>query len=492
MKPAFITPLPIITTRRNVAISSHPRTLRRRRVAIASAQNRDNDDKPDARGVDLFVSDLRQLGTRLKMRPPPDAKQTPEPLRSVLGNNILSLLAQSQGMIERGIERDIAARQQLLRNFYVPGSAVNRFIRLIAANDPNEWRPLQYFEWQRVAAELPPAAARSVQRTQREKMIESVKKTTANVIRASITMSGRAVLALMDATVTGMKRKSKRKRRKRRMMKTAQATVINTGVRSVRRQWNLSGYETRLFFVVAGAIGAKAVIVAAAPLAAVASTAYVVSEASAPRAVPMNSRLLDEVVKRRSSMLKRVDSFLANRRKVGKLLPPSRSNHVAFRSAESTRGNGTVVNTGVNETTTTGSVDVTEVEEERIDSTILETYDLEEMTESLYVVENKDSLKVKGGVIRNLMENGVERNGSVPIVDTSVKQVGSAAPAVLYTPIVGNVLQGVDAVAYFMETGAARAWRRIEMAFGMERRAGTEEWEVLSVFRWQRENERTS
>lgn len=474
--PTFITALPI-TSRRKPQVSIQPQT---RRILVASAQNRDKNDKnankTTAKGINLFISDIRQLGTKLKIKQQQQQQnsntdQFAQPLKSELGNTIISLLARTQGLIERGTERDITARQRFVRNFYVPGSAISRLIRQISSTNSNtstEWRPLQYFEWQRVTAQLSPSATRTTQRTQREKMIESVKKTTTNAIRASIKMSGKAVLAIMDVTVTGIRKRDSRKRtrkkakkprrsRQPRVAKTVQTAMISTGLRRVRREWNLTGYETRLFFVIAGAISAKAMIVAAMPFAAVASTAYVVSEASTPRGVPIKSKLLEVVVKRRSKVVKKVDLFLMNRRNVRKLLPPP---------PRSKR----------------------EEEEIRETQSILDLTKYEETT-AIDTMKTRKMQKREGSMIKRQTEDIIEKNVGECVVDAKAKQIGTVAPAVLYTPVAGKVLQGVDTVAYFMETRAARGWRRIEVTFGMERKVVSNEWQVLSVFRWQRERE---
>ena len=443
LKLTFVTVTPVLTPGQKPSALKQPR--HRLTVASANTENENNaNDASPAKGVNLFVSDLRQIGTKLNIKQRETDTQ-PKRIRSEFGKNVISLVAQTQGYIERGIERDSVAREKLARNLYVPGSAISRIIRQLRPVS-EEWRPLQYFEWQRVTGELSPSAARTVQRTQRDSMIDSVKKTTTNVIRASLAVGGKAILALMDVTVKGMKRNgSRRKRRKQRQQqqRTVQNMVVNSGMRRMRREWSLSGYETRLFFVVAGAIGAKAAIIAATPFAAVASTVAVVSEASKPRGIP--NSLLDQVVERRSKVLKKVNEFLVNRRNVRMLLPSGTSS----------------VEDDIDVKTTTTA-------------------------KKRSAMEKKGGvLKTRGGSIRKQSQAEIE---DVTIVEAQVKQVGEVAPAVLYTPVAGTVLQGVDTVAYFVENGTERWLRRIQVTFGIERKTVNDEWSILSVFRWQRED----
>lgn len=81
--------------------------------------------------------------------------------------------------------------------------------------------------------------------------------------------------------------------------------------------------------------------------------------------------------------------------------------------------------------------------------------------------------------------------GEQTMIDARARQLEPPTPTIMTTPVVGDVLVGVDTVALFVESRWERATKRVSVALRVPHNRDTAvvEWRLLGAFRWQREQD---
>lgn len=505
---AFLAPCTLLPHRAATRVCVR-RPQRRRRFALRSSAA--PPDEPPRAGLELLRADMARLRDAAR-----SLRETrPGAPRSALGAAALSQLLRAQGALARAADSAVMQASEALRTLAAlppPGSAASRALRsadaaLARAQSREEWRALRFFAWQRDA----PRVSRGVEEAEkRAEPWRFAMGALSIAARAAVKFADMSAAAGTAAGKRSRERRTKpdgraesngrarrdargemkgvavqsrpvakktRVRRKREPMKVqvAQAAARAAGARAgaalgvprragepnvasvaaakvsgvlggVTKPLKLGQYETRLLFAAAGAVAfgfgsyalavVGATVATAIPVAAIASTAVVVADARAPRKEVVARDVVAEYSARRSRMVQTVDEMMmhtAARLKVRRqkrtrsILPPAKN--TAPRNAPQP---------------TTALVKVVE------------------------------ETAVTAADARNV------------IVEASVRQLEPPTPTIMTTPVVGDILVGVDSVAYFVESRAARAARRFAVSFGIRPKGHTDDWELLAAFQWQK------